>query len=318
MQKTFFIALLAVLMTCGSVSASIYGDTIEYEIQGKITFKSGTIVKIQQLSGEETPAVGAEGVLSKKFETELFGGKVSGWLSIGEMKVTRVADGNITFTLTKELSVVTENGVKKNHFEIGREVKFVWRVPYPADEAEFKKGQDAVDTNMFLAFVHYKNAIAINPRNDKALNMIGIIMNEQKIEDSALYYFKKAFEADPKNVQYAKNICITSFKSGMTGEGYDYAMKAVNCDNKDAEAWYLRAVMHYAMVKDSLKDAEKQLMLADISKAIQLTPDDPFYYEERAFFQKTFGDSISACTDARKAKELGSEKGDALVKEYCP
>jgi hypothetical protein len=31
----------------------------------------------------------------------------------------------------------------------------------------------------------------------------------------------------------------------------------------------------------------------------------------------TFGDSKGACEDARKARELGAENGDDLIKEYC-
>jgi hypothetical protein len=317
MKKAAITILIFGLVLTTRVFPNIYGDTIEYVIQGKITYKSGSVVKMQKISGDEMPAAGTKGELSKKFETELFGGKMSGWIAIGDMKVNSVAKDIVTFSLLKELSMVTENGVKKNHFEIGKEVKFVWKVAISADEKEFRMGQEAVDTNMFVAFAHYKRAAAINPGNDKALNMLGIIMNEQEMQDSALVYFKKAFSASPKNSQYAKNISITSFKSGLAKDGYDYAFKAVDCDSTDAEAWYLRSVMRFAIAKDSLKETDKKNILADVGKAIQLTPDDPFYYGERAYFRKTFGDNKGACEDAGKAKELGADNADDLVKEYC-
>jgi hypothetical protein len=299
------------------LKAESKGDTIEYQIQGKITYKSGTVVRMQKLSGDEMPALAQEGELSKRFETELFGGKMTGWISIGDMKVTAVDEDIVTFSLLKELSVVTENGVKKNHFVIGKEVKFVWKKAVTADEVAYKMGQDAEATDVSEAMRYYKEAVRLNPQNDKALNMIGTLMSEQESRDSALIYFKKAFEIAPKNIQYAKNLSITSFKTGHGQDGYDYAKKAVECDILDPEAWYLRGLMYYLLKKSSLTEEDKKIVMADMDKAVQLTPEESFYLGERAFLRKEFGNGAGACEDAKKARELGAENGDELIKEYC-
>lgn len=99
------------------------------------------------------------------------------------MKVTAITADIITFSLLKEMSVITENGVKKNQFEIGKEVKFEWKIAVSPDEAAFKKGEDLVGTNMDEALVYYRQAVALNPSHAAAYNMIGMILNEKEIYD---------------------------------------------------------------------------------------------------------------------------------------
>ena len=54
-----------------------------------------------------------------------------------------------------------------------------------------------------------------------------------------------------------------------------------------------------------------------MDKAIEYATDKAYYYSERAFIRKDFGNTTGACEDAKKAKELGIENGDDLVKQYC-
>lgn len=317
MKKLLVLIGASIILLPMLAGAAITGDTIDYSIEGKITYKSGTVVKIQKTSSDEMPGIGIEGVLSKYFETELFGGKMSGWMSIGKMKITVVAKDIITFTLLKEMSEITENGVKKNQFEIGKVVKFEWKVPVAADEAAYKKGQDVLDDDEKEAMKYYKEAVSLNPNHDKALNMIGILMNGEKNYDSAYYYFKLAYDLKPNLVTYCKNLCIVNYRLGLTQDAYDYATKATVSDKENAEAWYLKALMQYFIKKDIITDIDKQGILADVDKAVLLAADNSFYRSERAFLRNEFGNAAGACEDAKKAKELGSEEGDELVSKYC-
>jgi hypothetical protein len=292
-------------------------DTVEYEIQGKIISRTGNVVKIKWQKGKVIPVKGNEGELAKYFETELFGGKVSGWMAIGKMKVSSVLNDIITFTLLKELSFVTENGVKKNHFEKGKEVKFTWKVPVSEDEAAYEKGQISIDKDIDEALKYYKKAIEVNPKHDKSLNMIGMIMSEKKLPDSALFYFLKAYEIDPKNVTYVKNLCVTNLKLNRKPEAYEYAKTAVALDTLDIMALYLRGFTYYKLKINDLTESDKQTIISDINTAIQLKPYNSFLYSERAFFKKEFGDKNGACEDAKKAIQLGEENADALTNAYC-
>lgn len=316
MKKTFVLIMLSVCLPLMTLATSL-SDTAEYTVNGKITYKSGTVVKIQKTDGDQMPIIGQEGTLSKSFETELFGGKMTGWMSIGKMKVSAVAGDIITFTLLKELSEITENGVKKNQFEIGREVKFEWKIPISADEAAYNKGQDAVSTDMDEALGYYREALAINPALAKAYNMVGMVMNAKQLFDSAYVNFKKAADLDTKDAQFAKNTSISAYKAGFSDVAYAYAAKAVTRDSKDGEAYYLRGLMNYLLNKDQLTDALKQTIISDIDMAVKVNPEESFYYTERAFIRNVFGNTTGACEDAKKAKELGVEDADALISTYC-
>jgi tetratricopeptide (TPR) repeat protein len=316
MKKLMLLALVAIVAPYFAL-AEVNGDTIEYKITGKLTYKSGTVVKMQKTDGDEGLVVGQEGELSRSFETELFGGKMTGWISIGNMRVSAISKDIITFTLLKELSVITENGVKKNQFEIGEEVKFVWKIAVSADEALYQKGQDAIESDLNEALGYYMQAIAINPKHAEALNMIGMIQDNQGNLDSALYYFKRASEAQPKDVRYYRNILITAYKLGDYQTAYDNSQKTLELETKEAELWYYRALMLYSLKMNNFTDADKTAILNDMAKAIELEPTSGTYYSERAFIKNVFGDKAGACADAKKAKELGQPDMDEAIGTYC-
>ena len=122
--------ILSTALICCSVIGTLQAqtaDTLELEVTGIILSKSGKTVKMNAVSDTLLPALKVKGELSKYFERELFGGIVTGWMSIGTMEVTAVSGKTISFLLVEELSVVYENGVKKDHFKPGQKVKFVWK-----------------------------------------------------------------------------------------------------------------------------------------------------------------------------------------------
>jgi tetratricopeptide (TPR) repeat protein len=316
MKKTLLLLFLSCFWALNLFAAE--GDTVEVTVYGKLTYKSGNIVKIEKTDGDEMPAVLQEGVLSKKFETEMFGGTVSGWVSIGQMKVSSINGNIIVFALLKEMSEIIENGVKKDQFVIGRDVKFDWKIVVSPDEAAYRKGQDVVTEDVDKALEYYRRAISLNPRHAAAINMIGMIMNFKEEMDTAYVYFAKAASIDTKNMQYVKNAAITAVKLGKNQDAYNFAEKAVAIDPNDAESYFLRGLSNFFLHKESLTDDLKQKIIADIDKTIQLKPEDAYYYGERAFLRNEFGNTTGACEDARKAKELGSEDGDDLIRQYCP
>lgn len=108
--------------------STIVTDSVEYMCDGIILSKTGKTV-ILKISDQRTiPAVGQTGILAKYFEEEIFGMKTTGWLDIGKMKITSLKPNSITMTITEELSVVTKNGVKVDHFKSGNKVHFSWKI----------------------------------------------------------------------------------------------------------------------------------------------------------------------------------------------
>jgi tetratricopeptide (TPR) repeat protein len=315
-KLTVFLTLVMLLLSI-CLKSENKGDTVSYETQGKIVIRSGNVVKVQIVNSGAIPAIGLEGELSKHFETELLGGKFTGWMSIGLMKVIAINKNIVSFSLIKELSSVTENGLRKNQFEKGKEVKFIWQVVLNSDEASFEKGQNILDKDVDEALRYYRDAISKNPMLDKAYNMIGMIMSDKKVLDSALFYFVKAYDIDPKNVMYAKNISVTYLSLKNYIKAYEYAQIAVLCNSKDIMALYLRGFALYSLKKDKLDEPTKETVLNDLNTAIQIKPYNQFLYTRRAFFRKEFGDYSGACEDAKRAIKLGAENPDAMIKEYC-
>ncbi|HEX2898984.1 MAG TPA: hypothetical protein VHS96_04615, partial [Bacteroidia bacterium] len=81
--------------------------------------------KMTLARGEVSPNQFDRGELQKYFETELFGGKASGWLVIAEVEVLASNNGVVDFKVLKVKSELTVNGQPKSHFVAGKRVKFV-------------------------------------------------------------------------------------------------------------------------------------------------------------------------------------------------
>lgn len=103
-------------------------DSTEYMCDGTILSKTGKVVVVKITDQRALPTVGQSGILAKYFEEEIFGMKTTGWLDIGKMKITSVKSTSITMTIVEELSVVTKNGEKVDHFKPGKTVHFCWKV----------------------------------------------------------------------------------------------------------------------------------------------------------------------------------------------
>ncbi|NVO04320.1 MAG: hypothetical protein HXX09_16625 [Bacteroidetes bacterium] len=129
MKNILIISICILLGTPLFLNAQTKTDSIEYKIEGKIIGKTGMILKVQQNQSDTIPKIGDKGELSKYFESNIFGGKTTGWLLVAKVMVTGIVKNNITFKILKEESIITINGAKKNNFEIGKTVKFIWKIP---------------------------------------------------------------------------------------------------------------------------------------------------------------------------------------------
>jgi len=109
--------------------ATTVADSVEYKFDGTILSKKGITVVVKINGQKELPTVGQSGILAKYFEEEIFGMKTTGWLDIGKMKITSVKPTSITMTIIDELSVVTKNGEKVDHFKPEKIVHFTWKIP---------------------------------------------------------------------------------------------------------------------------------------------------------------------------------------------
>ncbi len=102
-------------------------DSLEYMFDGTILSKKGQTITLTIPNQRALPAAGQTGILAKYFEQDILGMKTTGWIDIGEVKITSVKITTVTMTLEKELSVITKNGEKVDHFKAGNVVHFTWK-----------------------------------------------------------------------------------------------------------------------------------------------------------------------------------------------
>jgi len=296
----------------------ITGDSITRELFGTIASKKGAKIKIVlDEPNQKLPQVNTVGDLMKKFEKELLGSVMTGWLTIGEVRFDGKENMVAGFTLIEEKSVITVDGVKEDHFTGGQKVKFSWKELATADEKFFNMGMKEVDNNMITAMGFFKKAVAVNPGHAEAWNMIGMIQNESKVYDSAVFFYTKAYHLDTSNIKYIKNIAVTNTFLNNFSDAYLFSAKAVLHGPADAEARYLRAMTYFYLLNENISETQKTQILSDLDFAVSVDENDSFYIKERMVIRSYFKDTAGACADAKKYKALEGEAGDEFVKQYC-
>ena len=119
---------------------------------------------------------------------------------------------------------------------------------------------------------------------------------------------KYRYSQDP--VEYFKNGIDKYEFRDYVGSISDFAL-AIELDNKYAEAYCMRGLIYG---KEFHKYSKA---IKDLNKAIDLKPDYAEAYFNRGVTYRILDDVEKACRDWRKAKELGFEGADFLLKKYC-
>lgn len=145
MPKPFLLLLFLALFSLAHGQC----DSTEHVIEGVLITPSVKKVNIQLQGNSLTenakmPAIGQTGELSKYFETNLFGFNSSGWLVIGYVEITKIQNDIVSVKVIEQKSEMTINGSKKNHFEKGNKVKFLWKAEPEIEQ--FVETNDEGDT----------------------------------------------------------------------------------------------------------------------------------------------------------------------------
>jgi hypothetical protein len=91
-------------------------------LEGTLVSRKGKKVVIE-VEHPDPPEAGAKGTLLKYFEKQVGPFATSGWLAIAEVVVKKSAGGKIHLQIKEELSKMTVNKKKVNHFKKGNRVK---------------------------------------------------------------------------------------------------------------------------------------------------------------------------------------------------
>ncbi|MCB0478686.1 MAG: toxin-antitoxin system YwqK family antitoxin [Crocinitomicaceae bacterium] len=122
MKYLLFTLFILLLNSTVLAQEKIRCGKVNYTLEGELVNSSSRTPIMNQKMGI-LPEIGARGELLKYFQSELFGGQVSGTLVIAEVEITGIKGSNVSLKVLEEKSQITVNGKKKNHFLSGNRVK---------------------------------------------------------------------------------------------------------------------------------------------------------------------------------------------------
>lgn len=120
-MKRIIVCLLGILPLVTIAQGKIKCD-LKAKYEGEMTSGSNSLSPIK-ITSSTMPQVGESGDLYKYFESSLFGGRMTGTMSIAEVKVEKVSGNTAYLRVLKETSNITINGKKKDQFVTGNKVQ---------------------------------------------------------------------------------------------------------------------------------------------------------------------------------------------------
>ena len=138
--------------------------------------------------------------------------------------------------------------------------------------------------------------LKLDNRLSSAHNLKGIAFAEKKEEEKAIDSFNKAIELEPNNSGYIYNRAKFNYQSKRYTEALIDCNMAIRLE-ENSEFYTLRAA-----AKQKLQDISGAL--ADVSKSIELNPNDAKSYFNRGFLKMSLGDTNGAIEDYKKHVEL--------------
>ena len=124
--KFIFLLIFTTLIISPPIIAQT-SDTTVSSFEGKIISKRGNNIVMSIQNKTNLPAIKQNGKLSLYFEEKIFGINTTGWLDIGETEIIKISDQQCNLLLKKELSEITKNGKKVDHFKPNNIVRFSWQ-----------------------------------------------------------------------------------------------------------------------------------------------------------------------------------------------
>jgi tetratricopeptide (TPR) repeat protein len=135
----------------------------------------------------------------------------------------------------------------------------------------------------------------------------------------AINEFNKAIELDPKCSYAFENRGLSKIKLNLRESAtLDFAaalqLEPEFTNTKDRNA-IASAYYNKGLNKEKLNDYSGAIRCYDIS--IEIVTQNPNSYFNRGFCKLLLNNTESACEDLVKAKKLGSQRADDLIKENC-
>jgi tetratricopeptide (TPR) repeat protein len=168
----------------------------------------------------------------------------------------------------------------------------------------------------------FTKAIQLNPDLTEAYFYRGLLYNEghSRISQTAYEDFSKALELNPKHAEayYNRGKYMFKYRTRPDRESFtideivDNYNKAIALKSFFPDAYY-----HSGIAKSHFDKKDYTGAIADYTKAIDQNPNFIDAYEKRSHTYYRISKNAEACSDVRKAIDLGGTYLHDLLKAYC-
>lgn len=193
------------------------------------------------------------------------------------------------------------------------------------------------------AITGYGNALKIDPENSIALYNMAVLARSIDPND-AIQQFSAVIESSPGIAGAYEHRALAYFQLAKYDLAYEDYQKAISLDSKDPEKWYNLGLIEEkkGLLTPAYKSFSKALDLggskgimyrnranilfkmrdyktAEAEYTLSITYDntDPSSYFNRGLARKNQGKDAEACSDIKKALELGMESARSYLSKIC-
>ena len=169
----------------------------------------------------------------------------------------------------------------------------------------FERGREyQMAGNLDAAFSDYNQALALNPKHDRAYNNRGLIYSSKGELDKAIADYTQAIALNPNLEQAYNNRGIAYADKGELDKAIPDYTQTLTLNPKNANVYYIRGYAYG-------NKGEFDRAIADFTQAITLNPkfDKAYYYRGNAYGER--GELDSAIADYTQAIALNPKYADA-------
>jgi len=190
---------------------------------------------------------------------------------------------------------------------------FYTRFSFSAD-FYFKKGKAEYEEKLDSknALIHLSKAIELNPTYIQAYFERGLIKFDINDYEGSIQDLNKAIDIKPSDSVFVFRAMAKYYAGDFTGVIFDCEKAIALKPSKDI---LLEAYNYMGRAKLNLENYDDALK--DYNKAIELDPSYAWTYLNRGSVEIKLNLQKEACSDFHKAKDLGDEGADNLIKKYC-
>jgi tetratricopeptide (TPR) repeat protein len=157
----------------------------------------------------------------------------------------------------------------------------------------------------------FDHAISVSPDASFAYNGRGMAKYLNNDFDGALADYNEAIKLNPVYSTCFYNRGIVFYNDQQYKEALQDYSSAIKLNSKFASCYDARGILYMDIIGND------SLALLDYNQAIQINPKFAQAYYNRGILFMRMQNTVSACNDFRKVKQLGYSQANELIERYC-